>query len=200
MPILNHASILMKVMKSPKAQQAAYEKLQAKVLMSQTKLIEEFDSNPVTREILAGPDIASSEILPFGYGNLFSFLGFDRNKPNPVEPVRKLLERIHLLRRPTVTSVSWNFTLRIPSQDDIDKASPMEWESGRSWIHAVTYGMGTFSHYMFNLKEGRFKNPKRNSSGVAVQIEPNLHATSSYLSGRGYLIGMMGRFKRSISR
>lgn len=194
--IINHDTILKKVLKSSRTQAIAFARLQAKVAAAKEELINDFDGHPVTQELLAGPFKDGSEVLPYGYGNLFSFLGFETEQ-NPTEPVRKLLERIHLLKAPRSSRNAWTFIVRIPSQEDIDKASPMNWESGRSWVNAVEKGIGTFSHYMFNLKAGRFNNSR---SQTAIQVGPNLRNTSAYFAGRGYILGMLKRFQKKILR
>jgi len=198
MSTLNMNSILLKVTKIKKTQALAFKKIDGIVNVQKVQLLEEFDASPVTKELLAGPDLSSSAVLPDRYGNLFSFLGFDRNKENPIVPVRKLLENIRLLRKPIVNRIKLTFILKVPRQSDFDKASPMEWESGRSWISAVTHGIGTFSHYMFSLKAGRFKSPTR--SGTGIQVASDIHSTSQYLAGIGYVIGMVGKFKRKLVR
>lgn len=195
---INRNSILIKVMRAKKTQDVAFSKMNNRVTNAKRDLLEEFNKDPVTVELLEGPDLDSSQVMPLGYGNLFSFLGFNRDKPNPVHVVRSMLENIHLLRRVRIDNGGFTFSLKAPNRDDLEKETPMEWESGRSWINAITYGIGTFSHYMFNLKEGRFKTPSR--SGTAIQVATNLHQSSVFFTGRGYVIGMLGRFKAKLTR
>lgn len=195
--MINKESILVKVLAAKKTRAAAFAAANQRVEMAKKALLNEFDNHPITVELLAGPDLEDSKVMPMGYGNLFSFLGFNRNtKENPIHPIRRLLENIHLIRAPSRDKTHLVFTVRAPSNDDIEKKSPMTWESGRSWVHAVTYGIGTFSHYMFSLKEGRFS---RSKSGTAIQTKTNLRNTSTYFLGRGYVIGMLGKFNRRLS-
>lgn len=194
--LLNNDTILAKVLKSPKGQRIAFLKLKQQVETAKTQLLQEFDTNPVTVELLQGPEQPYSEVLPNGYGNLFSFLGFSVGR-KPTEPVRELLEKIYLIQKPAVDRKSFTFKIRLPSKEDLNDVSPMEWESGRSWIDAVTYGLGTFSHYMFSLTQGRFQNSKSNT---AIQVGPDLRATSVYLTSQRYVIGMLGDFKRKFKK
>ena len=192
---INSRSILAKVLAADKTRQAALQKVQARFNAAKAELITEFEESPVTQELDAGPALEDSRVLPGGYGNLFSFLGFMQGS-KPTQPVRELLDRIRLIQKPTLEEDRWVFRIRVPDKEDLDNASPMVWEAGRSWIDAVTYGIGTFSHYMFSLTQNRFKN---SHSTTAVQVKPNLRGTAAYFSGVGYVIGMLGRFKRKVS-
>lgn len=193
---INVSSITAKVVKAKKTQAVVFNTLNSRVLTAKNNLIEEFDTHPVTQEILAGPDVQPSTILPFGYGNLFSFLGFEKES-SPVQQVRLLLEKIHLIKKPAVGKTYLGFKLITPSNEDVEKESPMAWESGRSWIHAITYGIGTFSHYVFSTMSGRYK---KSRSGTAIQVKGYIPSRGEYLTGTSYLFGMLGRFRRKFKK
>lgn len=193
---INQDAILVKFLKSESVQRKVSTRLYTKVEKAKEALLEEFDSSPVTKEIEAGPDLAESQILPGGYGNLFSFLGFERGT-DPITPVRQLLDKIYMVRKPVIMERYWKFTIRTPSETDFEREAPMTWESGRSWVEAVTHGLSGFSHYMFSLKEGRFKGSR---SSTGTQVKANLRSTAEYFAGVGYVIGMLGRFKRKFNK
>jgi len=117
-------------------------------------LLQEFDAHPVTQEIKAGPAPSTKNISGTlgGEGNLFSFLGFYAGD-NPTDRVRDVLEtQVRLAtgvrREPKTNSVRFRFSLRIPTQE-INAASPMTWESGKSWVNAIEKGVSGFSHYLW---------------------------------------------------
>jgi hypothetical protein len=190
---INSEAILVKCLKSQGIQRQIQRALAEKVEVAKEELLHEFEESPVTQEILEGPDAPSSKVLPSGYGNLFSFLGF-KEGTDPITPVRELIEKIGLTGRPEVRSRSWIFKIRIPSEDDIEKASPMEWESGRSWISAVTRGLSGFSHYLNSLRR------RLGRSTGGIETKTAVRPGGEYFAGTPYLIGMLGRFKRRFTR
>jgi len=188
-------TIKTKILKAHKTQKEAFNKVENKVREAKTELLKEFNENPITQEIEKGPKLPHSEILPEGYGNLFSFFGFDENF-EPIEPIRQQLESIHLDKKIEIEKNKYTFTIKTPSTEDLEEKAPLRWDT-RSWISAVTYGIGRFSHYMFSLTLGRFK---KSYSGTAVEVKPDLGETQSYLRGRAYVIGFLGKFKRKFQR
>ena len=134
---------------------------------SKNKFIEEFDSHPITKEIEQGPNSSNISNTLNGVGNLFSFIGFDKNS-NPVNEVRNIISKKFKLERPKKktkeTKVIFEYTIRYPGLEDLKSVSPMPWESGRSWVSAIERGISGFSNYMYKkFVEGR--------SGEALQTE-----------------------------
>ena len=66
MASINKNSIIAKVMKANKTRVAAYTKVESRVLNAKTILLNEFDDSEITKEILAGPEVQPSAVLPFG--------------------------------------------------------------------------------------------------------------------------------------
>lgn len=188
----NESAILAKFLKSETVQKRASAALKTKVGKAKQELIDEFNDSPVTQELEAGPDVTESKVLPSGYGNLFSFLGFNDNR-DPVAPVREQLEKISIAGRPRVTDRKWIFSIKAPSTDDLERISPMDWETGRSWISAVTKGLSGFSHYLQSLSR------KLGRSTGGEQVKPEVRP-GEYFAGTPYIIGMIGRFRRKFQR
>lgn len=185
-------AILAKMLKSEGIQKQAYALVADKVAEEKRVLIDSFLDSDVTKEIQAGPDVAPSKILPYGYGNLFSFLGFEEGS-DPIAPVVDELNKISVTQKPIVTSRTWQFKIRVPSEDDIEHASPMHWETGRSWIDAITRGLSGFSHYLHSLTK------RRGRSSGGIQTEEPIRPGGEYFGGTSYLIGMLGKFKRKLT-
>jgi len=197
---INFNSIHAKILRAPRAQAQAAEIVQEDVNKLKTELLEDFNSHRATLEIEAGPDLEVSEVLPVGYGNLYSFLGFEDGK-NPTQPVRKKLESIHLLKKPRVDGRYWTFKIKMPTEEDLENASPMDWESGRSWITAITKGLSGFSHYLFTLS----RNIGR--SGSAIQVAGDLtggsnspRSGSQFFAGTPYVYEMLRKFVKKLKR
>ena len=71
------------------------------------RVVNEFESHPVTKELEMGPDAYNVSGTTNGIGNLYSFIGFPQGA-NPVDPVRKLMMGIKISRRPQKTVISRN--------------------------------------------------------------------------------------------
>ena len=78
--------------KSLNMPQRVKEYIEPKVRRKQEHLIQEFTEHPVTVEINSGPHATNSSGLLGGYGNLFSFLGFESSS-DPTGPIYKILQR-----------------------------------------------------------------------------------------------------------
>jgi len=132
------------------------------------KLIEKFENHPVTKEIDQGPDAANISGTLGGYGNLFSFIGFDYSS-SPLDIVRVALSRIRLrTSSPTVQVVGNKVEISYKVIDNDVKnlagKTPMPWESGKSWLFSIERGISGFSNYL----NGLF-NASRSRSGAGVQ-------------------------------
>lgn len=198
MGYVNYDSIFNKIANCPRAHEKAAQMAERRFIVAKQELLEEFDNSKVTQEIQAGPELDGSKILPKGYGNLSSFLGFHDGR-EPIGPVRRKLENITMLKRPQVTKKYWIFKVYIPTKGELEKASPMDWESGRSWLNAVTKGLSGFSHYIFTLS----RNIGRSGSAVQAtgnSVKSSVRSGSEYFGGTSYVFGMLGRFARRITR
>jgi hypothetical protein len=69
-----------------------YPVVEAKINAAQKEMIEEFQNHPVTREISAGENASNSSGLLGGYGNLFSFIGFDQGS-DPIGSLDSIFKR-----------------------------------------------------------------------------------------------------------
>ena len=79
-----------KALSSKKAKDKAFEKAEKKVQVEKSRVIDAFDNHEVTKEIAAGPKASNTSGTLGGYGNLFSFIGFDAGS-DPITPVKEVL-------------------------------------------------------------------------------------------------------------
>jgi len=116
---------------------------------SQQKMLKEFESHPVTKEIEMGPEGYNVSGTLGGYGNLYSYIGFEEGM-DPIAPVRHLLSKaIKIKRLPTSSrKLMINFLVELPSKEEIAQKSPMPWQNGRSWIIGIEQGISGLNNYL----------------------------------------------------
>ena len=148
------------------------------------QMLSEFDNHPVTKEIDNGPEASNISNTLGGEGNLFSYIGFDEGS-NPTEIIRDVLDSsVRVENKPNITSVGKDlrisFPISGPTMNEIESATPMPFEGGRSWVKGIEKGISGFSHYIFK------KYLKGSRSGTGLQTESEIRTgtfkPTSYLS------------------
>lgn len=145
--------------------------IQKKFDQSKAQMMQEFDNHPVTQEISNGPGSTNISETLGGEGDLFSFIGFEAGD-TPIQEVREVLDRGTVLissKKGTATGanrVSYKFSVRIPTAE-IEKASPIPWEAGKSWVKGIEKGISGFGHFI----RGLFK---KSRSGGGIQVEQDV--------------------------
>lgn len=144
------------------------------------KMLDNFDNHPVTQEILAGPEAANTTNTLANYtgevhGNLYAFLGFDKDEENPILKLRELIKSKTYLdsiivKDQSYERIHYRFIGHIPTVDDIERATALQWVAGssRSWVAIVENGTNTFSYYLYKLYS--LSNPP-SRSGRAIQAK-----------------------------
>ena len=134
--------------------------------------IREFHAHPVTHEIEGGPNAANISGTLGGYGNLFSFIGFEGGD-NPIAVVQNYITdqvssaiRIQHARG----SKRWHLTVRTPSLEGLEAITPMPWAPGRSWLMGIHIGISGLGNYLFSDRASRYSS----RSGAAIQTRNNL--------------------------
>ena len=125
----------------------------------------EFESHPVTQELDGGENAANISGTLGGYGNLFSFLGFN-NGSNPTGPVKTLIQKINLGNFVKSKGSTFQFKVNIPSKEEFGAVSRLPWESGRSWLLDIERGISGLGAYLY----GRFASSR---SGSGIQSKYN---------------------------
>jgi len=126
------------------------------------EMLEEFLIHPVSIEIVGGPSAQNSSGTLNGYGNLFSFIGFNEGD-SPLDSIVDVLQsaRIELDRE---TNSGFLMKIIIPSKEDIFSVTPMPWASGRSWAEGIERGISGFGYYL-NI------NSNNSRSGAGIETE-----------------------------
>jgi hypothetical protein len=125
-------------------------------------MLEEFRNHPITVEIKAGPDAQNTSGTLNGYGNLFSFIGFDEGD-NPTDPIEGLLSlsRIEYSRE---TKEGFLMKIYLPSKQEIFLETPMPWAKGRSWAEGIEKGISGFGRYLN-------KDSINSRSGTGIEVD-----------------------------
>lgn len=144
------------------------DKANKAIQRAKAQIIAEFDSHEVTREIEGGPNASNSSNTLGGYGNLFTFIGFDSGS-DPITPIRSLLAKSISIRSIRKKRNVFSFVLKfsVPTQEQIESVAPSPW-STESWVSAVERGMSGLGKYLNSRNQGRFSTSR---SGGAIQAD-----------------------------
>ena len=147
----------------------AYVIAKNKAERAHKEMMEEFDSHPVTKEIIAGPDAVNLSGALGGYGNLFTFIGFHKGT-RPTALLRDYLKGTGMIfRQPRVLehlgATEFRFKIDTPKRSVVEDLTPSPWE-GRSWTRGVERGISGLGHYMYTQNENV---ASRSGAGIQKQ-------------------------------
>jgi hypothetical protein len=141
------------------------EIVQAEVAKEKALFQQNFESHPVTQEIEGGENASNVSGTLGGYGNLFSFIGFNQGS-NPTAPVKFLIQSISLSKNVRVSNAGFQIKINIPSKEQFGDVSKMPWEGGRSWLLDMERGISGLGAFLY----GRFLGSR---SGGGIQSKYN---------------------------
>jgi hypothetical protein len=129
------------------------------------KLLNAFEGHEITREIEAGPNATNSSNTLGGYGNLFTFIGFESGS-DPISPIRSLLAKSIQIKtiRKKRNVLALNLTFSVPTIEEIKAVAPMPWSTD-NWVDAVERGISGLGQYMTGKNQGR------SGGGIQVDVE-----------------------------
>ena len=147
----------------------------------QDEIVGDFDRHQVTKEIKAGPTAPNISGLTGGYGNLFSFIGFDSGD-NPTGVIRGILEeRVNSKIGKINQNGSFRVVLYLPSLSEIFKATPLPWADGASWVQGIEKGISNLGGYVYDTGKGL--TGSRSKSGLQTKSNSsNSFKTTPYIS------------------
>ena len=174
----------------------AYKMMQQKLAEAQKETLGEFNKHPVTTEIEAGPRAENLSGTLGGYGNLYSYIGFNQGS-SPVTSLREFL-----VTRPKVfrssrfvksqSSVEFKFRVQIPTFQEMEALSPSPYE-GRSWIKGVERGISGLGYYLHS-RSGQLSGSR---SGFGLQTENTLRAMT--FKPIRYMTNILTKFRRKVT-
>lgn len=111
------------------------------------KLINNFERHKITQEIDAGSNAANTSGTLGGYGNLFTYIGFEEST-KPIEPIRESLNGIFI--QSTVFDKNGGSIVYVnyPTARDIFNITPLPWAEGRSWAEGIEKGLAGFGFFL----------------------------------------------------
>ena len=135
--------------------------------------LQDFENHPVTQELEGGPTASNISGTLGGYGNLFSFIGFDADE-DPVGELRSFLiqnidlDERGLVYKETDRTIFYRFKASTPTREEIEDVSPMpeRWAEGGSWAIKVDKYISGLNAYLY--KESGIA---KSASGTAIQIK-----------------------------
>lgn len=175
---------------APIANRELSNRIRKSVDSAQEQMMEEFNMHPVTQEIESGPNGYNQSGTLGGYGNLFSYIGFDEGM-SPTEPLRRVLKKILKIRAVPANhkSMVMKFLVEIPSKEELFNAAPMPWANGRSWAEGIEKGISGLGQY---LNTTSFVS----RSGEGVQAKNQIRS-GKFLNTK-YLSSILNNLKRNI--
>jgi|TARA_R110000824_G_scaffold14858_2_gene62867 hypothetical protein len=159
-----------------------------KFLSIKSLFIKEFEKHPITEEVRAGASSPNISGILSGYGNLYSFFGFD--EADPTSGVMRLLNEMQFSftnfnRRQMASFRVQNF----PTISAITEVTPLPWAPGLSWAYGVHRGnVPNFGNYLH-------KDWKGSRSGKGLQV-PHEIESRSMSSDKTYIIGMLKTYNK----
>jgi len=169
---------------APKLLRVAFEKtFQEKFETLKDKMIEEFLNHPISQEISNGPQASNSSGSLGGYGNLFSFIGFE-DGDEPIKPILEKLQATNFKYSGDVAS-GVKFSILLPTAKEIFEVTPMPWASGRSWAQGIETGISGLGFYL-NLKS------KNSRSGAGIQT--SVKTSSKTFKNQQYISLLINKY------
>tara|TARA_Y100001972_G_scaffold128153_1_gene187713 strand:- start:2411 stop:3043 length:633 start_codon:yes stop_codon:yes gene_type:complete len=165
--------------------------VEPKLQKKQDRLVKNFKTSKITLELKAGPTASNSSGILGGYGNLFSFIGFDAGT-DPTEVIEKIFEQKFRFRVRRINKTGkYKITFFIPSIEEIYGLTPLPWASGSSWVDGIEKGMSNVGSFLYSSRgfeqsrAGTGIQAKNKSSGVTFRNTP-------------YITKLLNNFKRTL--
>lgn len=155
-------------------------------------MIRELMNHPITKEIQEGAGASNSSGTLNGYGNLFSFIGFESGT-FPIDPIKQEFDKtIIRFRGLTDDGPVWN--IYMPAPEDIWEVTPMPWAEGRSWAKGIENGISGVGWYLFN----RDKDIPQSRSGPAIQTKSKIVSKVRFKNVK-YISDILSRYEKKFS-
>ena len=174
----------------PQFKEQVAPRIEKKLKQETLRMLSAFNNHEVTKEIEAGPGASNSSGTLGGYGNLFTFIGFDQGG-DPITPLRSLLARsikiTSMRKQRGRLGLIIKFTM--PSEEQIAAVTPSPW-STESWVTAVEKGMSGLGRYLYSKQAGRFST-SRSGQGIEASIDVRGAGSSSAVQYVSKVLGDM---------
>jgi len=170
-----------------------YPIVEAKINAAQKEMIEEFQNHPVTKEISAGENASNSSGLLGGYGNLFSFIGFDQGS-DPIGSLDSIFKRkIDFVLKSTNDRGGFSIIINYPSQQSLEASAQVKWMGGRSWIDGIEKGISGLDSFLY--MDAGIKNSR---SGSGIQSKNKIRGVTQ--NKTPYVSEILDKFKNRLTQ
>lgn len=161
------------------------------------EMIADFLRHPVTRELSEKNTAQNYSQTLVGYGNLYSFIGFDYPE-DPIAPILDLLNATRIDLRFNGNDLF--LYIKIPTPDDIWAVTPMPWADGRSWAKGIESGISGLNFYLSVQKAGikALKAFEDSRSGTAIQSSKKVSSSARY-NPTQYISTLLKKYKTKFS-
>ena len=154
------------------------------------RMVQEFLGLPVTKELLAGPQARNISGTLGGYGNLFTFIGFESGS-DPISPIVSLLEKTQIIFTGLNSRGTTKIRVEMPSAKDIFSVTPLPWATGISWARSIEVGMSGLGQYMN-------KTSSFSRSGAGIQSSKQVRAGK--FSNMPYISKFVNKWQREFTK
>ena len=151
------------------------------------RMISDFLNDPITMEIMAGPNSPNISGSLDGVSNLFAFIGFEQGD-DPISPILALLEETRLdftKFNTTGRRVGMDVRVTLPTAEQIFSVTPLPWATGRSWAQGIERGLSGLG---FRLKKNKGR------SGAAIQSRVKVRG--GRFKNRPYISAFLRKYQK----
>lgn len=197
---INQAQLLKDItFKNNKAITLAIRKeLEPRIDKVQEKLVKDFSMHAVTKEIEAGPTATNSSGTLNGYGNLFSFIGFESGT-DPITVVKRILSEKMTFKVNTIASGRFKITVYVPSKEEVFAVTPMPWATGASWAEGIEKGISNLGSFKFKRSGIRGSSKGSESrSGTGIQVKNFKNSVT--FRNTPYISAIFKKFQKNLEK
>jgi hypothetical protein len=156
-------------------------------------MITEFMNHAITKEIQEGPRGSNSSGTLGGYGNLFTFIGFEAGS-TPIDSIKQEFDKTVIqFRQLSDDGPIWN--IYMPAPEDIWEVTPMPWAEGRSWAKGIETGISGVGWYLYNQN----KDYPQSRSGPAIQVKSKIASKVRFKNVK-YISDILTRYEKKFSQ
>jgi hypothetical protein len=157
------------------------------------EMIRELMNHEITKEISIGVGASNSSNTLGGYGNLFTFIGFEAGT-SPIDAIKREFDKT-VIRFRTLTDDGPIWNIYLPAPEDIWDVTPMPWAEGRSWAKGIETGISGVGWYLYNQK----KNYPQSRSGPAIQVKSKSSSKVRFKNVK-YISDILNRYEKKFSQ
>lgn len=170
-------------------QKAVRKMANEKMKKLQANLLKAFSEHPVTKELKMGPMGTNiSGTLSGIEGNLFGFIGFERDD-DPIRDLIRILseKKIQFINTGNKTIIK----IIVPSKEEIFAQTPLPWATGRSWAKSIETGLSGLGMYIYD-----FGYASRSKAGIQTKNK----VRNAKFKNVSYLSEILRKYYKSIKK